>query len=78
MAYEIRFGDFVREVSLKQNALSYNLLTPPLTERKIKIQNLSIRNLFSGWCVEEWSSKFMDLAIGIDWVNKNRENELIY
>ena len=77
MAYETRFGDFVREVSLKQNALSYNLLTPPLTERKIKIQNLSIRNLFSGWCVEEWSSKFMDLAIGIDWVNKNRKNELI-
>lgn len=31
MAHEIRFGDFVREVSLKQNALSYNLLTPPLT-----------------------------------------------
>ena len=31
MAHEIRFGDFVREVSLKQNSLSYNLLTPPLT-----------------------------------------------
>lgn len=30
MAGEIRFGDFVREVSLKQNSLSYNLLTPPL------------------------------------------------
>jgi hypothetical protein len=31
MAGKIRFGDFVREVSLKQNSLSYNLLTPPLT-----------------------------------------------
>jgi hypothetical protein len=32
MAGEIRFGDFVREVSLKQNSLSYNLLTPPITK----------------------------------------------
>ncbi len=31
MAHEIRFGDFVREVSLKQNVLSYNVLTPRLT-----------------------------------------------
>lgn len=31
MEREIRFGDFVREVSLKQNSLSYNLLTPPLS-----------------------------------------------
>ena len=31
MAREVRFGDFVREVSLKQNSLSYNLLTPPVT-----------------------------------------------
>lgn len=31
MAHKIRFGDFVREVSLKQNSLSYNLLTPPAT-----------------------------------------------
>ncbi len=30
MEREIRFGDFVREVSLKQNSLSYNMLTPPL------------------------------------------------
>ncbi|MBT5027796.1 MAG: DUF1538 domain-containing protein [Nitrospinaceae bacterium] len=29
MGREIRFGDFVREVSLKQNSLSYNRLTPP-------------------------------------------------
>ncbi|MBT6856104.1 MAG: DUF1538 domain-containing protein, partial [Nitrospina sp.] len=28
MAHKIRFGDFVREVSLKQNSLSYNSLTP--------------------------------------------------
>ncbi len=31
MTRKIRFGDFVREVSLKQNSLSYNLLTPPVT-----------------------------------------------
>ena len=31
MARKIRFGDFVREVSLKQNSVSYNLLTPPVT-----------------------------------------------
>lgn len=31
MARKVRFGDFVREVSLKQNSLSYNLLTPPVT-----------------------------------------------
>ena len=31
MTSKIRFGDFVREVSLKQNSLSYNLLTPPVT-----------------------------------------------
>lgn len=31
MTREIRFGDFVREVSLKQNSLSYNLLTPPVS-----------------------------------------------
>ena len=31
MASKIRFGDFVREVSLKQHSLSYNLLTPPVT-----------------------------------------------
>lgn len=31
MTDEIRFGDFVREVSLKQNSLSYNLLTPPVS-----------------------------------------------
>ena len=30
MAKEIRFGDFVREVSLKQNRISYNALTPTL------------------------------------------------
>ena len=30
MAHKIRFGDFVREVSLKQNSLSYNSLTPAL------------------------------------------------
>ncbi|MBT3921751.1 MAG: DUF1538 domain-containing protein [Nitrospina sp.] len=34
MAGKIRFGDFVREVSLKQNSLSYNLLTPPLTRNE--------------------------------------------
>ena len=31
MSGKIRFGDFVREVSLKQNSVSYNLLTPPVT-----------------------------------------------
>ena len=31
MTRKIRFGDFVREVSLKQNSVSYNLLTPPVT-----------------------------------------------
>ena len=31
MASKIRFGDFVREASLKQNSISYNLLTPPVT-----------------------------------------------
>ncbi len=30
MTQGIRFGDFVREVSLKQNYISYNALTPPL------------------------------------------------
>jgi hypothetical protein len=30
MTQGIRFGDFVREVSLKQNYVSYNALTPPL------------------------------------------------
>ena len=30
MSREIRFGDFVREVSLKQNRISYNALTPNL------------------------------------------------
>ena len=34
MTGKIRFGDFVREVSLKQNSLSYNLLTPPLTKNE--------------------------------------------
>ena len=31
MTGKIRFGDFVREISLKQNSVSYNLLTPPVT-----------------------------------------------
>ncbi len=31
MTSKIRFGDFVREISLKQNSVSYNLLTPPVT-----------------------------------------------
>ncbi len=31
MTRKIRFGDFVREVSLKQNSVSYNLLTPPVS-----------------------------------------------
>ena len=31
MTRKIRFGDFVREASLKQNSVSYNLLTPPVT-----------------------------------------------
>ena len=30
MSKEIRFGDFVREVSLKQNRISYNALTPTI------------------------------------------------
>ncbi|MBT5470684.1 MAG: DUF1538 domain-containing protein [Nitrospina sp.] len=30
MTQGIRFGDFVREVSLKQNYISYNALTPPV------------------------------------------------
>ena len=56
MAHKIRFGDFVREVSLKQNSLSYNLLTPPVAydeegkeipyhPRKIQLRSIDMYRL---------------------------------
>ncbi len=56
MAHKIRFGDFVREVSLKQNSLSYNLLTPPVSydeegkeipycPKKIQLRSIDIYRL---------------------------------
>lgn len=56
MAHKIRFGDFVREVSLKQTSLSYNLLTPrvaynesgeeiPYRPKKIQLRSIDVYRL---------------------------------
>lgn len=48
MAQEIRFGDFVREISIRQNKISYNDLTPKgsvSNQTRIRVRGLDVYRL---------------------------------